>query len=100
MGRHAAIETVEDGRRECRVCGTRVAGGGASLRHEGELLRPTPPARRRHAPAFTLALERVHSVLTHLPQEADDRDRARAVVEALYLTGMLRRTTGNHRQTV
>lgn len=86
---HAAIDWVEDGRRECRVCGESVTGSGAVLRHVGETFLSTPPDRR-HTEGFATSLQRVRSALARLPDDASDDERARAAVEALYRTGMLR----------
>lgn len=95
MSSHAAVELFDPklDRRECSVCGRPVVGAGPNLRHEGELFRPATPIRT-DVPAYMLAVERARAALTHLPPGADAEAQARAVVDALYRTNMLRRRPG------
>lgn len=85
---HQAIEWIEDGRRECRICPTPITGWGDTLRHIDEAVRPRdiPSADRATVDELTdvgaRALERMWTE-TH----CSDLDRARVVVEALYQVG-------------
>ncbi len=96
--RHAAIEEVVDGRRECRVCGYPVVGFGASLRHEGEAIPVLVPAEG-DAPAVDRAVAIAHAVARRLP-DAEPQALAEAVTRELYGAGLIRRNRGPRRGTV
>ncbi|MEU8272629.1 hypothetical protein AB0B89_36455, partial [Sphaerisporangium sp. NPDC049002] len=89
---HAAREwpNPDSGRIECRVCGEPLTGYGDTLRHQGEVFRPTVPATA-DAAAFDAAWNEASRALEDmLTDRVNDRDRARAVVERLYACGALR----------
>lgn len=91
MPAHAAIPWEEDGHRECRVCGRPITPAGVfPVLHSGEQYTPTPPLRD-DAPGFAAALKAARAAMTHLPEEADDTDKLRAVVEAIYQAGLITR---------
>jgi hypothetical protein len=97
MAAHAAIPWEEDGRRECRVCGGPITPADAyPVLHSGEQYPPTPPLRE-DAPGFAAALKAAEAAMTHVPNEAGDDDKMRAVVEGIYRAGLItrrpRRTT-------
>lgn len=87
---HKAVEYTVDGHRECRVCGTAVTGRGPTLRHEGETVTVVPP-EPADVRSFVAAIDTGSSALSTLPESASDADRVRAVVQALYQRGLLRR---------
>ncbi len=86
---HPATEYDAHGHRECRICGFPVTGIGQTLRHRGEAIRPTVPARE-DAPAFRDAYTVVEAALGEVfAPGTSDADRARVAVEALYRAGAL-----------
>ena len=91
MAAHAAIPWEEDGRRECRVCGRPITPADEyPVLHSDEQYSPTPPLRE-DAPGFAAALQAARTAMTHLPTEAGDDDKMRAVVEGIYRAGLITR---------
>ncbi len=82
--------TPEATRRECRICGRNLTGFGADMRHEGEPRFTVVPDPNDLA-AFNRALTLADSVIYGLPSYADRTEIARAIVEAIYADGLLRR---------
>lgn len=98
MARHPARTLTVDGIAvgECTVCGGRVVGFGATLRHEGErtpVLVPEPEDAR----AVALAHEQAVAAARVL---GSDGEVARAIVDALYAGGFLRRRRGDRHRSV
>lgn len=91
-----AVEWRENGRWECRTCGRPLAlqPGGAPvrpIRHRGDHRSVAVTPEPADAPVFGLALDLARQAVTELPAAATDDERARAVVEAVYAAGLLRR---------
>ena len=91
MSAHAAIPWVEDGRRECRVCGRPITPADVyPVLHADEKYRPTPPLREDE-PGFAAALRAARAAITDVPEEAAADDKLRAVVEGIYRAGLITR---------
>jgi len=91
--RHRPLEVVIHGRRECSVDGLEVIGHGPTLRHIDEAV-PVVTPDPEDAPSVARALEVARTVAARM-RGADDAEIARAVTEALYTEGLLRRRRGD-----
>lgn len=93
MHDHRAILYDNDGRQECRVCGKRVLVDGEQVRHVGEAVTIIVPSKA-DAKTFRAAIEAGQHRLSLLPDTASLEERSRAVVEGIYMRGLLRRIPG------
>lgn len=96
--RHRPLEVVINGRRECSADGLEVVGFGATLRHVGEAV-PVVTPDPQDAASVARAIEIAQTVARRM-RGASDEEIARAVTEALYTNGLLRRRRGETRHNV
>lgn len=81
---------------ECRICGKAVVGESDTLRHAGETIAIIVPAAV-DLPGFTAAIDAGKTRAHLVPDDASLEDHVRAVVEGVYLAGLLRRRPGSRK---
>jgi hypothetical protein len=91
-GRHTVRKVTYPGSApECGICGDPVVQiPGQPLRHVGEQLPVISPEREDARP-FLRAVDVAEAAIAALPPDASAADVARAVIEGIYVGGLLRR---------